>query len=736
MVHRSTPVLFYFLYYSLALYSQAFETPIQSAQTKQFLAEKQNPQFFSNSRYHTSSINNVTIINAFIKVNDHIDVNQLEELGGIVGTKAGNIWTIKIPASSLSKLTTDIKGIEAIELDQPVFLNMESANAKSKVDAVHSGIDLPQTYTGKGVVVGILDVGFDYTHPSFYSVDGSTYRVKRIWEQKSIGTPPLMYSYGHEITDSSTMLMARTDNPMESHGSHVAGIAAGSGYGGNGTSYRGVAYESDLVLVGITPAQSQWVNTGMTDIIDGINYIYAYAESQGKPAVANLSWGCSIGPHDGTSLFSQAINNLTGPGKIFTISAGNNGDNNIHIQKTFSLSDSLLRSAILFNSGFPENKTWIDIWGEVGELFCIDLSLYNGLFPRASTGFICLTNHTVDTFLIGSDQDTCFIRATAVDADINGKPHVFLDIFHQSNNRLALSIKGYGGTVHAWLGYVFDTRGYYNEFISQGFLSGSVPGDNNLTIGEMACTESALAVGAFASKIRFTNVLGQSLSYDSYVMEDELCPFSSRGPTTDNRTKPDITAPGMTIASALNSYDMRYTPGGDSYNMVVHHYQDMTTQKDFYYGESSGTSMSAPIAAGIMALMLEADPTLTPEAIKLMLQATAIRDAQTTDDPDPNMWGHGKINAHALLLSIINSSTKESEIPSEFIYPNPTAEFLHFTHPEVYAIQVYDLMGKLIYQEQTRNNYISIHSLLPGSYFAVGFDKENRVLFRSLFLKI
>jgi hypothetical protein len=65
------------------------------------------------------------------------------------------------------------------------------------------------------------------------------------------------------------------------------------------------------------------------------NYVFNYANLVNKPAVANLSWGCPLGPRDGTSLFSQACNNLVGPGKIFVLSGGNNGNNNIHLKKTY-----------------------------------------------------------------------------------------------------------------------------------------------------------------------------------------------------------------------------------------------------------------------------------------------------------------------------------------------------------------------------------------------------------------
>lgn len=725
-----------FIFFHLNIAAQIAPENIgkQSALTLQYLsATKSQAAAPTNSKFVYSQIDNQKYINAFIKVNNALVESELNELGILIGTKAGNIWTIKIPVEKVEELTLLEEGIDFIQLDQPIYSNMAEARAKTNVDLVHEGIALPQAYTGKDVVVGILDVGFDYTHPTFYDETGTQYRIKKIWEQKSIGTPPATYSYGHEIIDSMDMIARQTDNSTNSHGAHVAGIAAGSGFGGDNTEYRGVAYESDLVLVGITPAQNQWTNTGMTDIVDGLNYIFEYAESEGKPAVANLSWGCSIGPHDGTSLFSQAVDNLTGAGKIFTVSAGNNGGNKIHLNKEFSDSDTLVQTFIDFSANLPEKKSWLDIWGESGESFCIQFETYSVINPVAATGFLCLENSTIDTFLIGSDDDTCFINLTTVTADINGKPHAFLDIHSKTGNFINIAVKANSGSVDMWLGYVLGTRGYYGSFFKLGPIG--VGGDDDMTIGEMGCTESAITVGAYASKTNFTNLSGQPFSYDNYVLPDRICPFSSKGPTSDGRFKPDITAPGMTLASAVNSFDMSYVPGGASYGNVVHQYTDLNSH-DYYFGESSGTSMSAPMTAGIVALVLEADPFATPDKIKWLMASTAIKDTYTTDDPDANIWGVGKIDAYAIMESVFISAVEENVKEERFIYPNPTRDILNINLEGEKLIIVSNMIGETCQRLKTSETSISLSNLNAGIYLVAVYSLNNKLLTKEKIVKI
>jgi len=214
-------------------------------------------------------------MSAVIKVTSSVAQSDLDALGARVNTRAGRIWTVLIPISNVESFTK-IKGISYIELDEPVAFKLDSARITTRTDSVQQGIGLPIGYGGKNVVLGVIDVGFDYTHPTFFDTTGTHYRIKRVWEEKTVGTPPAGFSYGNEITDTNAIQGEGTDNAANTHGNHVAGIAAGSGFG-TGGQYRGMAYESDIVMVGIMPDSLEWQNTGMSDFIDGMNYIYTYA---------------------------------------------------------------------------------------------------------------------------------------------------------------------------------------------------------------------------------------------------------------------------------------------------------------------------------------------------------------------------------------------------------------------------------------------------------------------------
>ena len=263
-------------------------------------------------------------VGGLIKVEQGFNEKILKNMNIKVGTKAGDIWTVQIPLSMIEKLS-EIESVKYLQIDEPIQQELDNAKSSTWVDWVQQGFLLPQSYSGKDVVVGIIDGGFDYTHPMFYDTTGANYRIKKVWEQNAYGTPPSGYSYGHEIIGASNILAALYDEDNASHGTHVTGIAAGGGAGTNG-KYKGIASGADIVLVSDKLTLSQMITTGQSNIIDGINYIFSFANSVGKPAVINMSLGTHLGPHDGTSLFDQACDNLVDHGKILVGAAGNEGN--------------------------------------------------------------------------------------------------------------------------------------------------------------------------------------------------------------------------------------------------------------------------------------------------------------------------------------------------------------------------------------------------------------------------
>lgn len=675
-----------------------------SPRTQIYLRELEEHPAALPKNYVYRQVGGSVYVAAFLQVTKEFRSSSLQNIGVLPGTRAGSILTVSIPAKKVATVA-GITGVLYLQLDEPVHPNLDVVRSLTRVDTVHDGLGgLSQPYHGDGVIVGIIDAGFDYRHPSLFDSTGTRYRVKKVWEQTSTGTPPTGYGYGHEMTDSSTMWSKGYDM-FFSHGTHVAGIAAGSGFGSpNNRLYKGMADAADLVFVSITPPDTDWTSTGMTSIVDGMNYIYNYAALAGKPAIVNLSWGCTIGAHDGRSLFSQACDNLTGPGRIFAISAGNNGGNNVHLKKTFSATDTLLKSFVNFSTALSVKQTWVDIWGDSAKNFCVQLLLYNGSTVADSTGYICLDNQLHSVQQIGSNYDTFFARVVTASQEMNGKPRIFIELKNQRPESVMIRVKAQDGTVNLWTGFVQNTTGYYGSFAANG-VAGAVNGDYAMTVGDMASTRSALAVGAYVSKTAYQNANGQNITVTFASANGGLASFSSRGPSADGRIKPDITAPGMVIASGINSYDPEYAGGAQS--SVVYNWNDPGNGRTYSYAMLMGTSMSSPVAAGIVALMLQANPTLTPQLVRDALAQTALQDSKTGAIPagGNNNWGAGKINALAAVKRAM-TITGIPETPmqnADFdIFPNPashqtTVYYPGSSHSET-LLTVTDMAGRIVHQ--------------------------------------
>ena len=305
------------------------------------------------------------------KINEVFSKAEATLAGLQVGTIIGDIATLQIP---LSKLHHDFTfpGIEYLEVAEKVGPELYEAVKDVRADLVHRGENLPQAYTGKGVVIGVVDWGFDYTHPMFYDTSLSFSRILAAWDQvKVVGTPPDGYSQGAVYIGAGELAVAQGDtvSPLtDYHGTHVAGIAAGSG---GGTIYRGVGFESDILFC--------QMRADVSSSIDAFQWMREMAAAEGKRLVINNSWGnYRLFPLDGTSLMSQAINAFTDDGTVIVFSAGNNGNKNFHLKKTFD-NDSVRTWIQGFNYN-TDPDLWgqaISMWGEPGHPFSIQLRILN-----------------------------------------------------------------------------------------------------------------------------------------------------------------------------------------------------------------------------------------------------------------------------------------------------------------------------------------------------------------------
>ncbi len=630
---------FLILLFALGLSAQSSKL---SPLTRAFLSGKKLPNSTS-SLLKLASSGEDSYINGYIHFNDGINKALVEEYGVTINVEfqESNIVTAKIPVTVIEQLS-QLPEIDYIELAAPLYRKLDNARRLTNVNSAHNATaPLTTPYTGENVIVGVVDGGFEYAHVNFYDENG-VLRVKRVWDQNSYGTPPAGYSNGVEYDTPAEIISAETDDldGTYGHGTHVTGIAAGSDKN-NGNQYYGVATSSDIVLVSLDMASDAL-------LLESLKYIFNYADTQDKPCVINYSLGTHIGPHDGTSTFDVLADQLQGEGKIIVGAAGNEGDVRLHTSKTFTSDTDELNTFVDFTSWY--NYSNISIWGEVGDTITIQIVGYDNGEEYTSAVISTHENRTVRLSNFGSSGMSGEISVVVEQRNyLNNKPNILLDISMNrlNGNDLGLKIKG-TGKVHAW------ADGYYSAFTNNS-KAGWTNGDLNSTVGEIGGVgKEMITVGAYVSDNSYAGGVTGSIAS-----------FSSLGPTGDGRIKPDITAPGSALISSIPAAT-RYDNGSEHITRY--------NNKNYYYAYMQGTSMSSPFVAGVIALWMEACPTLSPEDVRRVLAATSISDSRTGYSLPNNTWGEGKIDAYAGLLNLLTLSSLDTDIKQDLLvaFPNPT----------------------------------------------------------------
>ena len=577
-------------------------------------------------------------IHAFATLKAGVDLKALDAYGVRVNSVVGNMMTVVIPSKSFADFAAS--GLcTYIDVAHKAYPFLDKARTDMGVDYIHRGVNLPQGYDGSGVVVGVIDHGFEYGHPSFYDSTGTTLRIKRVWQQSdSTGTAPTGFSYGGEYATQADILAVGTDDPRNGHGSHTTGIAAGCGApNGNGSTYCGMAPAADIVLVSS--------NMTYSGIFDGIRYIHQYARSMGKPCVVNISLGSVMGPHDGTDEFDVMLNNylLATPmdSIVVVVSAGNSGDTWNHLHKSFTATDTVVRT-FFRDLILGDYDVYVDCWGDVGDDFSVSLSLYDldGDYDtqvlHAELPFVSSTVDSTYNFQLVSARDSVYncVFSVVHSSPRNGRPEIFIEIY-KSGSRASidcfmLTIKSTSANVHVWS----DKEEFYNRWDTN-----YVHGDYDYLIGGVgANTDAVISVGSYATRTK--EIDGSTITQ---TLEGDLSPFSSHGPTYDGRVKPDICAPGEMLVSSINTpylseYPDQYLYDSTLFNGQMH-----------YYVLMQGTSMSSPVMAGIVALWMQNNPGLNVDSVRTLLHSTALHDVFTGDIPSTgsNLWGWGKVDAFA-----------------------------------------------------------------------------------------
>ena len=640
------------------------------------------------------------------KVNAHFDAQKLKAQGIVVGSQAGNIVTLRLSPDKVALLDANADIVQ-YSIAHNVYPTMNSTRRDTRTDSVQAGLGVPQAFTGEGVLIGITDWGFDYTNPNYNNNGESNRRLLRAWDQFRLAGPaPAGFDYGTEIDNRHDLLQAKCDTfglyGYGTHGTHVAGIAAGRGIDGN---YTGQAPYANLAFASFRLNSASW--------LDAVAWLKNVAREEGKRLVINNSWGMyTLGPIDGTSLVSQAINSLSDSGIIFVTSGGNCGDDKFHLSKTFTTGnpDTLRSQADYYGS--QEIGQGIIMWGEPGKSFEASFAM---LYGDDSVCFRWVNtadgDFYLDSALTTTTGYTIPFNITVERANVfNNRPHILINI-EKCGYLIQVATTAEEGTVHVWnMTNLANGAGNMGAAVSRGNSLAYTAGDNGYGIGEPACAESCITVAAHRADYVRPN---------GSVESGMLATFSSKGPVIDGRRKPDLSAPGMGVVSSINYYTT------ETYTAVMTY--DYATRQ-YIWARMSGTSMSCPAVTGIVALMLEANPGLTPRQVREILTATARNDEMTGPlhdrDSISDDWGWGKANAlaavnEALAHVDIRNADEKWFAKSLQLYPNPANDHvtvLTGSHsPE--HVTVYTIDGRSVMtQEVVMEGQFDISRLPHGIY--------------------
>jgi minor extracellular serine protease Vpr len=601
------------------------------------------------------------LADAFIKVNDlDAAVDAVERVGGQVrAVISDELFTAEIPLSGLDELEAD-ESIIFIEAAKPVEARNDVAMTELNGYEVHNGLDLPDGYTGSGVIVGIVDTGIDLTHNDFLDEDGNS-RVLFVWDQKqSSGSGPseINSSYGTECDKAMIENGSCPVTDQSGHGTHITGTAAG-----RDETYGGVAPDANIISVRYN---SELSINGYADpifsttICEAVFYVFKKAQLMEMPAVVNLSLGTHIGAHDGTSLFEQCLDELIegSSGRAIVAAAGNEHNPTstfAGIHAGYEV-DGKTASNFRIRSVSQGRLFYLDLWQSVGSSISVGIIVRNAISGAEIGSTPMIAPGDSESGVFDDGLITWQIDATETANALNGKPHagitLLLDdsISNPGIYDFDLVVDG-SGSFDAW--WFPDKSANSVEFTTKTGENPNgtqyTPGDDRMVVAIPSTASNVIAVGAYTSRTQW------EIDGSSYRIAFELgdiLPFSSIGPSADPEytgQKPEITAPGAMIASARSRHS------------------NASPMQDLSDGEhtlEAGTSMATPFVTGTIALMFSASSSYTFEDAERYIIKSAYADEFTGEVPN-DIWGYGKLDILAAMQTAINggpsgSGTNES----------------------------------------------------------------------------
>jgi len=603
------------------------------------------------TKQFTRSQSDDRLLTAFVRIDGNA-AEVLRQYGCKELARVGDISIAAIPLSSLGALSCG-RQVKRIETGRRCSIQMDTTRLVVNAEKVYTGEGLSQSYTGHGVVVGVQDIGFDLTHPNFYSADMRQYRIKALWDQLSRDTIGSTLYVGRDYVGREALLKLRhpIDGETQTHGTHTAGIAAGSGAEGNGdiSPYRGMACDADLVLVDNAADNASLIDpkdyykfTYATDAL-GFNYIFDYAERMHQPCVINFSEGSSQDFHGYDQLYYELLAKLIGPGRIIVSSAGNDGARNSYIHKNIGK-----ERAGAFIMG---NEKRFSCTAKSKQTFTFRVSVYNNVaspqIVDISTVNVCNAQDSLltDSLLVGGKKyiwrvlaypNSYDARETAYDFQLSSPSKL------GDSPQVSLQVMGRDADIE-----LYRMSGYMFPHSLDPVLDA---GDCRYTIFSPSSSPDVICVGSTSYRTQFVNYLGEKKVYDS-GQKGIRSAFSAMGPTLDGRIKPDVMAPGQNIISSYSTFFINNPKNVNaSVKSDVRHFE--YNGRTYAWNANAGTSMSAPVVTGAIALWLQADPTLTPADCLEIFAKTCTHYDKSLSYPN-NLYGYGQIDVAAGLREVL-----------------------------------------------------------------------------------
>lgn len=514
-------------------------------------------------------MNNGMAIQDIIDSPDMVDfvIRQNEYLSSYISENPNILFTHTLLGRYILAYTT-VSEFEKLLLNVGArFINFASVvlGTLDRVNLEAAGITQVQQQpyldlNGRGVLMGFVDTGIDYTLDVFRYEDGTS-KILSIFDQTVRGTPPEGFFVGTEYTNRQINEALRSENPYDivphrdtdGHGTFLASVAAGRETG----DFIGAAPESELIVVKLRRARPYYLARfsvpedqenafSSTGLMAGVEYILLQAHRLNRPVVICIGLGTNTGTHDGHSILEEYLTSVSALNGVCIVTAAGN--------------ESQARHHMVGNISAQGETANIDLRvGEnAGDVF---ITLWNKAEDRIAVSVRSPTGELVGRFtpVPGGINESSLIleRATIrveyfFPVEISGGQLTFIKLTNTTPGIWTIIVYGdiiLDGTFHVWL----PITGFIDpgvEFLNASpYYTITIPGT---MLGSLCC-------GAYDSS---NNILYSA---------------SSWGPTIQPIMSPDLVAPGVNVGG--------FYPGG--------------------YGTMSGTSVAAAIVAGAGALMLQ-----------------------------------------------------------------------------------------------------------------------------------